>query len=86
MKHSLLCLNVEMLTLFGCSCVQEYVHQAYADVIPYADIAITLSVKDMPNLLQILEAVPFEQIIEYRRQMWVASDGREGSSRPSLCA
>jgi hypothetical protein len=62
--------------------VQEHVYQSFEDVIPYSDFAITLSVRDIPYLLQILEAVPFEQIIEYRKQMWVASDGREGTVDP----
>ena len=53
------------------SVLQDHVYQPFADVLPYPEFSITLGVKDIPNLLDILEAVPVEDIEQYRIKMWV---------------
>ncbi len=49
--------------------VQEHVHQAFDDVLPYQDFSLVLAIKDMPNFLDILDAVPKEDILRYREEL-----------------
>ena len=49
--------------------LQEFVHQAFDDVLNYEDFSIRLNVADMPNLVDILKAVTPEQIMRYRQKM-----------------
>ena len=44
-------------------------YQPFEDVLPYSDFSITLRVKDIPFLLDILAAVPLEQLLQYRRAL-----------------
>ena len=46
-------------------------YQPLEDVLDYPSFSIKLGVKDIPVLLEILEAVPQEEIDRFRRKMWV---------------
>ena len=44
-------------------------YQPLEDVLPYHEFSIMLRVKDVPDLIQILEAIPLEDLEQYRRMM-----------------
>ena len=48
---------------------QDYVYQPFHDVLPYADFSLTLRVRDVPQLLDLLKAVPHDQLMQYRRNL-----------------
>ena len=49
--------------------MQDHAYQIFEDILQYPEIGITLGTKDIPHLLEILEAVPLEEIDQYRRKM-----------------
>ena len=48
---------------------QDHVYQPLSDVLDYDDFSLTISIKDMPHLLEILEAVSLEDLERYRRNL-----------------
>ena len=44
-------------------------YQPFHDVLPYADFSLTLRVRDVPHLLDLLKAVPHDQLMQYRRSL-----------------
>ena len=48
---------------------QDYVYQPFHDVLPYSDFSLTLRVRDVPQLLDLLKAVPYDQLMQYRRSL-----------------
>ena len=44
-------------------------HPPLGDVLDYSAFSIILRVKDLPNLLDILAAIPLDQVQSYRREM-----------------
>ncbi len=49
--------------------VQDYVYQPFDQIIDYSTIGLTLRVKEVPLLLDILQAVSHEEIQGYRRAL-----------------
>ena len=44
-------------------------YQPLEDVLYYPDFSLTLPIRDIPQMLEILEAVPHEQRLQYRRNL-----------------